>query len=494
MTSNKSRIPEELIYKIWEQKDYNSDLRTHDDLVIDVIDPGHRNADMAGPDFHSARIRIGNLTFNGDIEIDNFHNDWRTHGHHLNKRYNKLILHITLSDISNPGFVLTQSGRRVYSIALEKYLDDPLNNKLLTHLKSVKTEDKLKMPCAGLNSDVSKDYKIKFIKELGLLRYRKKCERNLNRLKELILFKHNQFNEPVVKYNFDREIHTKNFEITEFEDKLIWQQLFYEQIFEALGYSKNKNILFKLSNASNINFLSKLPPEDRNVKNLESILFNISGLLPEVSKIPDEETSEYVRMLVEDWVNIRTRYDGESFSVSEWNFFKLRPQNFPTVRIAAGARILSLILNKNVIGKIINIFEENTSLNKIITKLRNLLIIRSEGYWSNHYNFNKPVKVKIKYFIGVGRADEIIVNILLPLMSLYFDLFENKTSAEKVLEVYINFRQKEGNKLISDVSEVLELSNHKLQSVLHQGMIELFRNYCIKQKCMECEIGREVFS
>lgn len=493
MATNKSRIPEEILYEIWEQKDFSDSLKTSDEVTIEILDSGQRNNDLAGPDFHNARIRIGSLTFNGDVEIDNYHSDWRTHGHHLNKRYNKLILHVTLSEEAHQGYVVTQSGRKVNSIALENYLTEPLRKKIFDHLSSIKTEDKLSMPCIGLNADVSINTKLDFIKELGLIRHRKKCERFIKRLKELIVFNNNQFKEPVVKYDFEKEIQNRHFDISEFEDKMIWQQLFYEQIFEALGYSKNKNILNRLSNAADIRFLNSLANEEKNVSVLESILFNISGIIPDVSKIPDEETSEYIRTLVENWVNIRPRYDGETYSLSDWNFFKLRPQNFPTVRIASGARLLNLILQKNLVSRLIKAFEENYDQQKLITRLRNSLIIKADGYWATHYNFNKPVKAKIKYFLGLGRADEIIVNLILPFMAIYFDLFGNKSAAERVLDLYLNFKQKEGNKLITDVSEVLLIKNQKLQSIIHQGMIELFRNYCIKQRCLECKIGKEVF-
>lgn len=494
MISNKSRIPEDVIYQIWANKEFSNNMITSDGLEVEILDPGQKNSDLAGPDFHNAKIRIGSLTFNGDVEIDNFQSDWRAHGHHLNKHYNKLILHIALSEESHHGYVITQSGRKVYSIALEKYLNEPVRKKLLEHLKSVKAEDKVRMPCIGLSDKLETKIKTDYLIEFGLIRHRKKCERYLHRLKQLILLSKNQFKEPVVKYNFEEEIKNRQFLSSEFEDRLIWQQFFYEQVFEALGYSKNKNIMLKLSNAADIKFLSGLNHDEKNVITYESILFNLSGILPEVNKIPDEKTSEYLRILTEIWIKLRSRYDGESFTKTEWNFFKLRPQNFPTVRIAAGARILHLILNKNLINRLISAFEENMEVNKLVSKLRNMLIIKADGYWANHFNFNKPVKNRIKYFLGLGRADEIIVNIVLPIMSVYFDMFDNKQVAERVINLYINYRQKEGNRLVEDMSNVLGLQNDAMQSVIHQGMIELFRGYCIKQRCMECRIGQQIFS
>jgi hypothetical protein len=494
MPTNKSRIPEEVIYRIWHEKDYSNGFTTADGLQIEIIDPGQRNVDLAGPDFHNAKVRIGTMTFSGDIEIDNFHSDWRSHGHHLNKNYNKLVLHVALSEESHHGYVITQSGRKVHSIILEKYLNETISKKLVEHFKAVKIEDKIRMPCIGLCSSLESEFTTGYIKEFGLLRHRKKCERILYRLKELILLKNNQLKEPVLKYNFEKEIRNRAFSSDEFTDKLLWKQILYEMIFEALGYSKNKNVMLKLSNSVSIQFLSSMANEEKSVKYIESVLFNVSGLLPEINDVPDEETAEYLRQLVECWTKIRTKYDGESFFKTDWSFFRLRPQNFPTVRIAAGARIINLILQRDIITRLINLFESTSAINTIISKLRNAIIIKGDGYWSNHFNFNKPVKSKIKYFLGLGRADEIIINIILPLMSVYFDLFDNKIAAERVLNVYMNYKQKEGNKLIDDMSEVLCIQSYSLNSIIHQGMIELFRNYCIKQRCLECKIGEKVFN
>lgn len=494
MPTNKSRIPEEVIYRIWQDKDYTNGFTTSDGLQIEIIDPGQKNADLAGPDFHNAKVRIGTMTFNGDVEIDNFHSDWRSHGHHLNKSYNKLVLHISLSEESHHGYVTTQSGRKVHSIILGKYLNESITKKLVEHFNALKNEDKIKMPCIGLCSNLEPEFLTGYVKEFGLIRHRKKCERILYRLKELIILKSNQLKEPVIKYNFEKEIRSREFTSEEFTDKQIWKQILYEMIFEALGYSKNKNIMLKLSSAADINFLAALSNEEKSINTYESILFNISGLIPEIKDIPDEETAEYLRVLVENWTKIRSKYDGEFFSKTDWNFFKLRPQNFPTVRIAAGARIINSILQKDIFHKFINLFESKSNINNIISKLRSSVIIKGDGYWSNHFNFNKPIKSRIKYFLGLGRADEVIINTILPMMSVYFNLFDSKVAAERVLTVYVNYKQKEGNKLVNEMSEVLCLQSQSLDSIIHQGMIELFRNYCIKQRCLECKIGEKVFN
>ena len=224
------------------------------------------------------------------------------------------------------------------------------------------------------------------------------------------------------------------------------------------------------------------------------MLFHVSGLFPEVTDIAEEETSEYIRKCIDVWDSVKSFYDSGTINKNDWNFFKLRPQNFPTLRIAAGARILQKLLSLNLFNNLLKIFEHSSDVNKSINKIRNELIIKGEGYWAGHYNFNKPSKSKFNYFIGVGRADEIIVNIILPVFSVYFELNNQKEISKKVLDIFINYYQKESNHLVDQVNDILGFKNEKYRSVYYQGMIELFRNQCIKNKCLECEIGKKVFS
>ena len=83
-----NKVHEKFLYELWKNQSFTSDLSTKDGQSIDIIDTGVENNELGGPDFKNARIKIGNITFMGDVEIDSFYTDWRTHGHNLNKKYN----------------------------------------------------------------------------------------------------------------------------------------------------------------------------------------------------------------------------------------------------------------------------------------------------------------------------------------------------------------------------------------------------------------------
>ncbi len=488
----KNKFPEELIYKIWEEKRFDLPLTSAEGLPIDILDSGVRNNEVAGPDYQHARVRIGNITFTGDVEIDTTHSDWKAHGHNINERYNKVILHVVLTNDSSYPFVVTQNGRKVPTLPIENYLSSSIKENINKDLIEISQNTQLKMPCAELNDQLPMKDKLQLVKNLGLIRFRKKCEKDIERLKELILLKPLQIKEPKVYHDFYKEISNRTFSQSDFEQKQIWETLLYEQIFEALGYSKNKDSMLKLSRCAEIDSFYKI--ENPDSETIESILFHISGLFPAVTDIADERTSEYIRNSIDIWNKVNINFDSGVMHKNEWNFFKLRPQNFPTLRIAAGARVLKKIVNADLFKNLIKIFEQYTDTTKIINKLRNTIIIKSDGYWANYYTFNKRSKNKLNYFIGVGRADEIVVNIVLTLFSVYFEMMNKEEISKRVLNIYLNYYQKESNHLVDQVNENLGFKNEKFRSVYYQGMIELFRNYCIKNRCLECEIGKKVFT
>ena len=80
------KIKEKIVYEIWKDGTFRETLTTSDLQAIEVVDSGTQNKDLAGPDFLNARIKFGNITYLGDIEIDSKHSDWKSHGHYFDKK------------------------------------------------------------------------------------------------------------------------------------------------------------------------------------------------------------------------------------------------------------------------------------------------------------------------------------------------------------------------------------------------------------------------
>ncbi len=488
-----TKIQEKILYEIWREKKFSDNIRTADDDIIEVIDTGEVNKDSGGPDFLDARIKIGNITYRGDVEIDIWHSDWKAHGHYLDKKYNKVILHIVLNNERFYPYVYTQDGRKVNSICLTDFLEDSYAEAIKKAILSERRNRSFNMPCKEFTEKIPDKDKLKLLAELGVERFKQKEKRMFARLKEIVYLKRMNIREPVVRYDFDEEFHKRKFSPEEFNDPLVWQQLTYEMIFEALGYSKNKDIMIRLAKAVNFDFLIQFKERKNLNAIIESALFNVSGLIPGKLSELDDETAEYLRKLVQLWTEVKDKYDGPYFTQEKWHFFKLRPQNFPTVRLAGGSVITSRLINDRFMKKNIDAFIQGKDEKAIVTFLRNLIIVKADGFWQKHYVFKKKAKESINYFVGLSRADEIIINVILPIMAVYFEIFSNEDAARRVKNLYLNYTQKSSNQIVNQVAESLHLHNADSKSIYYQGMIELFRHFCVKEKCLECGIGKEVF-
>lgn len=487
-------IKEKFIYEIWKEKKFSKNLITEDEQKIEIITPGTHNQNSSGPDFLNARIKFGNITYLGDIEIDTWHTDWKTHGHSFDKKYNKVILHVVASKDKYQPYVHSKDGRKIHSVCLLDFIDENIHKALLDAVKSEKQNRSFEMPCLGRNESVHKKEKLDFLFELGIERFNKKSKRILERLKEMVYLKEMNIREPTLKYDFNEDYYNKKYQPADFNDTNLWEQLIYEMIFEALGYARNKEIMLKLAKAVNVSFLNQYRSEENFDEIIESALFNVSGLLPSQPKFKEEATAEYLRKIYEIWNAVRDKYDGTTFNKEDWNFFKLRPPNFPTIRLTGGALLVGHILKADMFKHLTQVFSDDKSEKEITVIIRNIIITEGKGYWTTHFNFDKMSNEKLNYFIGISRADEIIVNVIFPVLSLYFEIFDYKEAARKVKNQFINYTQHGTNKLVEQVGSTLGIEKAKRRSINYQAMIELFRTYCVKERCLECQIGKKVFN
>jgi Protein of unknown function (DUF2851) len=492
--ANSSKIEEKQLHQIWLKQDFISELTAFTGESITVLNSGDYNKDTGGPDFKHARIKIDNLTFVGDIEIDSSYSDWKNHGHNINKHYNKVILHLCYTNKQKQNYVYTSDGRKVISILLKENIsgDNLKFDITLAGKKNVQRNYELK--CSDEISLVSSIERSNYILKMGVARFQNKCQKIYHRLKELKFISDLESKEPVIRYELTKEFNEKEFSPEDFNDKLIWNQLLYELIFEALGYSKNKTIMMKLAQNVTLKYLYNIVGSGEELSpKLESVYFHIAGLIPEVGLI-NKSNVDYISKLSEDWKEISQLYDGKKFDETQWQFLGQRPQNFPTVRISGGAKIVEAIITKNLTSVIIKKFSEIHSTKVLINSIRSLFIVRASGYWKDHFVFEKTSNIKLNYVIGLSRADEIFINVLLPYFSVYFDMFGNEALSRKVLKVYNEYEQRMDNKIVREVANSLQLEGLNKKTIYAQGMIEIYRRYCSKNKCLECEIGKQIFN
>jgi hypothetical protein len=494
--SQHAHIPEEILAEIWKEQHFVDELFAETGEKIEVIFVGDENKENGGPDFLNARIKIGNLTYVGDVEIDNSHADWKTHGHNLNKRFNKVILHAIVNNESNQKYVYTQNGRRIHTFCFAPHVKGDVLDSLKKAIVVDNDKKTNKVHCFKVSQLAEETEVINYLTDLGVARFKKKCEKLVVRLRELIFI--SSLEEPTAdqQYAIPEEAYTGKLCYEDLNKKHVWEQLFYESIFEALGYSQNKNVLMKLSQIMNISLIDSLNiPKEHFIEVLEGLYFVAGGILPTPETIKDPVILEYVRKASENWTKYCAHYEVQLCDPTEWHFFKLRPQNFPTVRVAAGTRIVFKLLHDDLIPKIMKKFYEIHNYGVLKNLIRNFLTIKGDGFWKKHYTFDKSASGEdIHYFLGTSRADEMFINVILPFAYVYFDLFDKKKFAQKTIAVYCDIACDTENSLVTEVADALHIEANWKKSVIYQGMIELFRNFCAKDRCEECQIGKIVFS
>ena len=487
-------IKESIIYQVWKDQNFKKTFQTEEGVEIVVLDCGTLNDQLAGPDFLNARVRIGNITYVGDIEIDIAYTDWKAHGHNIDSKYSKVVLHATLINKINQDSVYTRDGRKIPSICLSDYIDKKIINDLHSYNEDDSGNNTSSLKCSSALHSLENKNVNDFLVQMGIQRFERKRNKIYQRLKELQFLEELGIKEPVISYELSPKFHEKEFSFTDFNSPMVWKQLLYEQIFDALGYNKNRTQMFELAKNLDIKTLQQIEKDGTIIEKYEAALFKVSGLFPESLQNYDIEERKYWERLNLHWASIQPFYDSKFLPEEKWNFFRLRPQNFPTVRLAGGARMINEIINNNMIEVIIKKVNEIINLNVLIGSLRSVFIVKSSGYWKSHFIAGKETSKDLNYFIGASRADEIVINIILPFLSIYFDVYGNKKLSQKVMKVYSVYAQTIDNKIVSDIADILSLQNELNRTIITQGILELFRSLCSKNKCLECEIGRQVFN
>ena len=451
----KLNLNENFICRIWEDKSYYSDLKTLSGEDVEVLDTGQRNSD-AGPDYSEARIKIGGKSFSGSVEIHKYSKDWFNHKHNKDDKYNKVILQIVMysddvyeDEMKTP---LVKKSRLIPTVILSDFLTKPLKEIWKEIINN--PSGGFKLPCFPKNLEIPGLIKNDFFQNLGTERLEYKSERMNERFNELS---------------------------GDYKDINIWEQILFEFICEALGFSKNKNQFLKL--AKNIS-IPVIKLKSFNILSTDSLLFGISGFLKDL-KFKDS----YIDELKNSWYSQKKIFKPELMDKSEWNFFRLRPANFPTLRIAYASGILNEILNRGFFKKIINLFEDSVLL---LTDLENYLKnINVSGYWRNNYKFGKPGKLSVNP-VGKERINDLTVNVILPFVYLYAKIFCKINLTNRIL--YIFKKEKYKNKG-NEVTRVMEKQTGKKINTIsdEQALIQLQNLYCVRGRCRECEIGKIVF-
>lgn len=440
-----AKAPESVIHDIWKQQAFDfSDLRTSHNETIRVYFPGRHNHD-AGPDFLDAQIAINGVYWRGDVELHLYSRQWYDHDHHVNPRYNSTILHATLFADAWTGLLKRQDESNIPELVLFPYL----RTRLRSLLPAGPNQRSNRLPCHAHWSIVHDDIKAKWINKQALARQDARRE--------------------LVRQAF--------LKIPDLE------ALLHRALFVGLGYAKNSEPMADLSRRIPLSLARTLiDPLD-----LEAIHFGIAGLLPYDNALftLDETAADYTMTLRERFISLNKRFDIPPMPGQVWQFFRLRPANFPTIRLAQAVSLMDTggLLHVDPISRLIECLRQPDAYRQILK----LFERTPSSFWQHHYHFKRPSAFH-KGTIGVQRLQKLIINAIVPILLVHSEQ-ANLPWLEEHLMRLIQSIKAESDEITNRFANVgTRVSN----AYMSQGLHELHRSYCSRFRCLECAIGKAI--
>ena len=419
-------MTEDLLHFIWKYKLLKPvDLYTTAQDRLLITKPGEHNT-HAGPDFTDARIKLGDTEWAGTVEIHKKSSDWFQHNHHTNPAYDNVILHV------------------VYE-----------------HDKEIYNSKQQVIPCFELKD---------FLLENVVANYE-----NLYQNKQAILcgtlFKEvpDIITEPWLERMLVDRLETKTAFIEELYSftKHNWEETFYVLLFKNFGFHVNGDAFLQIAKSLPLNILLKHANSSMQV---EALLFGQSGLLP------DNLKDAYGQTLLKEYTYLKHKY-GLTAIPHHLKFLRLRPQNFPTIRIAQLANFVSKY--QHTFSKIVEA--------KSIDEVKKLFEIHVSDYWKTHYTFDELSIYKEKH-IGSLSIENIIINTVCPLLFFYGKVKQEETMLEKALNWYDELKP-EKNHIVNLFEEISFKPRHAGHT---QAILQLNNGYCAQKKCLQCSIGSSI--
>jgi hypothetical protein len=456
-------VDENLVHHIWDDQHFaNTNLRATDGRDIKILKTGFWNGD-AGPDFVKAEVIIDGKLYSGDVEVHVKSSEWQVHGHHTDPKYNKVIIHVVLWDDAINLRTEKQNGEKIPTLALCDCLDETIG-KLLDdfHQKPMENVTVVPKDCRANSAQLDLDKLAKVLESIGQERFIEKIENIQKRFRDYDL-----------------------------------EQVLYEGIMEALGYSKNRESFIQL--AKKVQFAQLA---GRNIEEIQAILFGVAGLLPKVDILNDassidDDASEYIARLKDLWSTTDEIYKSQQMQAEQWKFFRLRPSNFPTRRIAGISHILTTCKDGSLMLRFLPLIEEAVAhkekIKQIYKKLWNVMMPKAEGYWAEHSTFGGKPHKKTVYLIGKERAADILVNIVLPLAYLWATRVQSRQLSEAIQLLYDKHPKLEDNVITNQVIQQLFCEKRMARSVINtakrqQGLIYLYKMFCSSRICDVCPL------
>jgi hypothetical protein len=416
-------MQEDLLQYIWQFQYFNSsELLTSIGETIQIVHPGSHNSNQ-GPDFTGAKIKINKTLWAGNVELHINSSDWNLHNHSADSNFNSIILHVvwnhdaTIRDNNGNDLPTFELKNRVSKLLLDKYRELMENSYFI--------------PCEG---------QVRQVNELTLSSWKHRL------VAERLITKSGRILSVLSETNFH------------------WEETFWWLIAANFGLTVNTDFFQRIAKTLPVAILAK---HKNRVVQIEALLFGQAGLLN------SEFNEKYPLMLQKEYRFYQKKYklkpiDGELF------FLRMRPANFPTIRLAQ----LSVLIHES--EHLFSKVKETSSLKEV----KQMLDVTANDYWHYHYMFDQGSEYREKT-LGMQMINNIIINTIVPVLFAYGVHHGEPVYKDRAIK-WLDELSAEKNSLTKGF-ENLNFSNKS--ALDSQALIELKNKYCNNRLCLQCAIG-----
>lgn len=467
---------------MWQHRLFDTrTLQTTDGRPVVIDFPGIPNHD-GGPDFLEARIRIGPTLYRGEVELHLDADDWTSHRHHLDPHYNSVILHVALTPSSTPSRTF---ARRILPLLI--LLPGAPGIPESTTTIPFPPHPIPAVPPAG--TMVPPALSVNWLAQLGMKRLELKVWAMETRLCQLI---EEESELKDIGYSQERPVSPeallRSDAIKEFRSAGAWKQLLYEGILDGLGYSKNRVPFRALAGNLRLSIVEEFGLDQ--TPTIMALMFGAAGLLPAPGAIREPESRRYVRQLRRLWRELSPQVRIPLLHQAQWQFFRLRPINFPSARLASLAFLLPQLFGEGALRRLMHVFSDPV-LSPVARHqlLREVFRFVPDSFWARHLYFEKSHNHR-GIALGKSRINDIIINTLIPFALLYSRIFAQHAIENNTILLYRTFPPLQRNTITVEIERRILHGGAELSSGrLHQGALHLYHNYCRAVRCGECRIA-----
>lgn len=425
-------MKEEFLHYLWKYGLYYADnLKDNEGIPIAVIHPGEYNHD-SGPDFFNARIRIGETEWAGNIEIHTKASHFETHGHNRDHAYDNVILHI-----------VAEYDRRVRNAKGQEVLTVKIN-----------FDESLLQKFTEL---VNNPYNIA-------------CQNEISRLDRFFI-RHWLHSLVVERLNAKSETIKRIFSDTGND----WEETFYRTLSRYFGFRVNAEPFEMLASALPFKIIRKHIDSRFQI---EALLFGTAGMLEE-GLFKQAIDDDYYKELIREFKILSVKYSLKPIHGWIWKFNRLRPVNFPTIRISQLSAMLAV--TGGLFSKIIEV--------KDLKNLRNVFEVSASQYWDSHFVFGKKSR-EVSKNSGSLATDILLINSVIPILFIYGQTRNSREVSERAISFLEGIHPEKNT-----ITDEWENAGIKADSAFDsQALLHLRNEYCRKRRCLDCRIGTKLIN